>query len=264
MESTSVEISPDGEFAIHSSHDGVVKIWETATSSLRNEYKPSSHLSSSCSCLSWCPKQKTTGTPKRKRRRSNKSDVGQAISDLDLVAIGTVSGSIILYSVVKGEIHSQLTDGHSDRVNSVVWYPESNSLYSCSSDKQIIQWEVTSSTIKHKWQGDKGAVHSLCKCSSKHLLSAGRTIKLWDLANKHLLKTFTGHATEVFRMVHIPGGVNDNVENSYFLSAAMNDRLVNAWHIDMESKDKNAITAFSLSDEPVSMQTSSHEKVISS
>jgi len=59
METSPLEISPDGELAIHSSHDGVIKVWETITSSLKNEYKPSSHLSTTCSCLSWCQRSKT-------------------------------------------------------------------------------------------------------------------------------------------------------------------------------------------------------------
>lgn len=58
MDSTPLEISPDGELAIHSSHDGVLKVWETATNGLKNEYKPSSHLSTTCSCLSWCQRSK--------------------------------------------------------------------------------------------------------------------------------------------------------------------------------------------------------------
>lgn len=56
MDTTPLEFSKDGEFVVHSSHDGVIKVWETATNTLKNEYKPSSHLSATCSCLSWCPK----------------------------------------------------------------------------------------------------------------------------------------------------------------------------------------------------------------
>jgi len=59
MESTALVISPDGESAIQSSPDGVVKVWETATGSLKSEYKPSSHLSATCSCLSWNQRSKS-------------------------------------------------------------------------------------------------------------------------------------------------------------------------------------------------------------
>ena len=40
-----------------------------------------------------------------------------------------------------------------------------------------------------KWKGDKGSVYSISLChSKKHLLSAGRKIKLWDLDTKQVLK----------------------------------------------------------------------------
>ncbi|XP_060593577.1 WD repeat-containing protein 43-like [Ruditapes philippinarum] len=258
MDTTPIEFSPKGEFAVHSSHDGVIKVWEIATNSLKNEYKPSSHLSATCTCLSWCPRSREN-KQKKKRQRVSKTHLTSAIQELELVAIGTASGSILLYSVIKGDLHSQLVEGHSDRVNNVVWYPESDALYSCSSDQHIIEWEITSLKIKHKWKGDKGPVYSLCKCSNEHLLSAGRSIKLWDLKTKQELKRFTGHATEVFKLLHVPTSP-DSLENSYFLSAAANDRLVNAWQINTSSTDKNALAAFSMPDEPVDMMISSHSK----
>ena len=50
-------------------------------------------------------------TRKRKKRKSGTSTsiaAAQAITDLNLVAIGTASGNILLYSIVKGDLHSQL------------------------------------------------------------------------------------------------------------------------------------------------------------
>ena len=47
--------SPNVEFCAYSSPDGSLKLWETNTGSLKQEYIPSSHLSATCSCLSWGP-----------------------------------------------------------------------------------------------------------------------------------------------------------------------------------------------------------------
>lgn len=47
-------------------------------------------------------------SPKRKRRKSGRGNVTEAIEELGLVAIGTVSGSILLYNVKKGDLHSEL------------------------------------------------------------------------------------------------------------------------------------------------------------
>lgn len=48
------------------------------------------------------------------------------------------------------------------------------------------------------------------------------------------LQKFTGHATEVFRLLPVlssPSELPDSPEGVYFLSAALNDRLVNVWYV---------------------------------
>ena len=45
--------SPDGQYWANCGVDGKLKIWETATSRLKQEYVPNLHLSSPCSVLSW-------------------------------------------------------------------------------------------------------------------------------------------------------------------------------------------------------------------
>lgn len=39
-----------------------------------------------------------------------------------------------------------------------------------------------------KWKGDSGSIHSICLCAQNHLLSSGRSIKLWDLETYSVLK----------------------------------------------------------------------------
>lgn len=45
--------SPDGQYWAHCSNDGKLKIWETSTSRLKQEFTPNLHLSSPCSVLEW-------------------------------------------------------------------------------------------------------------------------------------------------------------------------------------------------------------------
>lgn len=52
--------SQNGEYLAYSSPDGCLKIWETSTSILKQEYTPSSHLSATCSSLSWGPHKQTS------------------------------------------------------------------------------------------------------------------------------------------------------------------------------------------------------------
>lgn len=51
-------VSENGENAIYSSPDGVLKLWESATGNLRQQYTPSAHLSASCTCLAWGPSKR--------------------------------------------------------------------------------------------------------------------------------------------------------------------------------------------------------------
>ncbi|XP_069117175.1 WD repeat-containing protein 43-like [Argopecten irradians] len=247
-------VTRNGEYALYSSPDGVLKLWDTATGNLRQEYTPSAHLSATCTCLAWCPTGCRSEKPRKKKKRKSKGEVVDTSEEQseDTVAIGTTAGNILLYNTRLGDIQTQLDGGHNDRVNGLSWQNDDGSLYSCSSDQYIVHWDVSNNSIKHKWKADKGSIHSVCVCSTHHLLSAGRTIKLWNTQTHEMLKRFTGHSTEVFRLLPVPFTMNfngDSVDSLYFLSAAVNDRILNAWHT--KSSDKTAVASFSLPDEPV-------------
>lgn len=258
-----IAFSSSGEYCIFSSPDGVLKLWETSTSKLKQQYTPSSHLTAICTCLSWGPSQyiETSSSTKKKKRRSS---VSEPSKQEDIVAIGTSSGSILLYSIIKADIQAQLDKGHSDSVNDLCWDEERGYLYSCGSDHHVIQWDVSTANVKQKWKADKGSIHSVRLCTSNHLLTAGRSIKLWDVETTELLKTFTGHKTEVFSLspIHHTARSTESPENMYFISAARNDRTVNAWQIVTSTKDKNSIASFLLPEEPLLLDVSNSNQVV--
>ena len=109
-------ISANGECAAFCTPDGVVKFYDTLTSTLKQEYASSTHLQASCSCLAWSALKKhannatsTTGTSaKQKKLKSNQ--IESELNDLDLIAIGTAQGAILLYSLAKAALHSQLVN----------------------------------------------------------------------------------------------------------------------------------------------------------
>ncbi len=51
------QFSPSGEFLSVSGSDGRLRIWETKdkSSSLKQEFVPSAHLSATCKCIEWAP-----------------------------------------------------------------------------------------------------------------------------------------------------------------------------------------------------------------
>ncbi|XP_013780540.1 WD repeat-containing protein 43-like [Limulus polyphemus] len=247
-------LSPNGEYFAYRTPDGSLKIWETTTGTLKQEYTPSSHLSTTCTCMTWGPVRHGFSSPKKKKRK-NAEDNREAVKNLDLIALGTASGNILLYSVLHGDLYSQLDGGHSDTVNDVSWQVESDSIFSCSSDQHIIQWSISSCKIRHKWKGDRNSVYSVCPIDSNNLLSASRTIKWWDVEKKVVIKKFTGHATEVLRLIPVVFPGESSLEGSYFVSIAANDRLINAWQLKKD-KDIHAAAAFTVTEEPTNIDVS--------
>uniref|UniRef100_A0A8C5KUA6 WD repeat-containing protein 43 n=1 Tax=Jaculus jaculus TaxID=51337 RepID=A0A8C5KUA6_JACJA len=250
--------SPDTQayFALASS-DGHPRAWETATTRLHQEYVPSAHLSGTCTCLAWAPARlQAKESHQRKKRKSEATGTsGQA----DLLALGTAVGSILLYSTVKGELHSKLINGgHENRVNCIQWHQDNGCLYSCSDDKYIVEWNIQTCKVKCKWKGDNSSVSALCiSPDGKMLLSAGRTIKLWVLETKDIYRHFTGHATSVSSLMFTTIRSSnesqpfDGVTGLYFLSGAVHDRLLNVWQVRSESREKSAVLSFTVTDEPV-------------
>ncbi|KAJ6666855.1 hypothetical protein lerEdw1_018857 [Lerista edwardsae] len=133
--------------------DGRLRVWDTPSSRLQQEYVPSAHLSAACTCLAWAPPGAGGGrqSPSKEgpQRKKRKSEAIEASEQLDLLAIGTAVGSILLYSTIKGELQSKL-NGHDSKVNCVRWHQDNGCLYSCSDDKHIVEWNAQ--TCKVKWQ----------------------------------------------------------------------------------------------------------------
>uniref|UniRef100_A0A8C9VE81 WD repeat domain 43 n=1 Tax=Scleropages formosus TaxID=113540 RepID=A0A8C9VE81_SCLFO len=225
--------------------DGRLRVWDTESKTLQQEYVPSAHLSATCTCISWGPCR--TGGPQRKKR---KSEAPQAAEKADLLAMGTAAGSIIIYSAMKGELHCTLDGGHSGQVNAVRWHPEEALLYSGSEDTYIAEWDLKTGKTCYKWKADHSPVTSLCVSpDGRFLLSAGQTIKMWDLDTREVYRKFTGHATAVTTL-HFASARPPDSDGLYFLSGAAHDRLLSVWQVRSGGKDKNAVLSFTLTDEP--------------
>uniref|UniRef100_A0A8C1H4R9 WD repeat domain 43 n=2 Tax=Cyprinus carpio TaxID=7962 RepID=A0A8C1H4R9_CYPCA len=243
------------QFLALCAQDGRLRIWNTDSKTLQQEYVPSAHLSSACTCVTWGPCRAVQEVPQRKRR---KCEAGSAPELSDLLALGTAAGSVLIYSTVKGDLHCTLEGGHSGPVNSVQWHPEDSVLYSGSDDTHIAEWDLQTGKVRCKWKADRSAVSSLCiSPDGKLLLSAGMTIKMWNLETKEVYRKFTGHSTMVTTLCFTTTRPPDS-NGMYFLSGAAHDRLLSVWYVRSDGKDKNSVVSFTLTDEPqhIDLQTS--------
>ncbi|GAA6235893.1 WD repeat-containing protein 43 [Lates japonicus] len=227
--------------------DGRLRIWNTDSKTLHQEYVPSAHLSATCTCIAWGPCRTVKEGPQRKKR---KSEAVQVEEKADLLAMGTAAGTVLIYSTAKGALHCTLDGGHSGGVNCVQWHPEDSLLYSGSDDTNIIEWDLQTGKMRSKWKADRAAVTSLCVShDGKLLLSAGQVIKMWDLDTKEVYRKFTGHSTAVTTLRFATTRPPDS-NGLYFLSGAAHDRLLSVWQVRQDGKDKNSVVSFTLTDEP--------------
>ncbi|PWA16255.1 hypothetical protein CCH79_00004709 [Gambusia affinis] len=239
--------------------DGRLRVWNTDSKTLHQEYVPSAHLSATCTCVAWGPCRTVKEGPQRKKR---KSEAVQVEEKADLLAMGTAAGTVLIYSTAKGSLHCTLDGGHSGGVNCVHWHPEDSLLYSGSDDTNIVEWDLQTGKTRSKWKADRAAVTSLCVSpDGKLLLSAGYVIKMWNLETKEVYRKFTGHSTAVTTLRFATTRPPDS-NGLYFLSGAAHDRLLSVWQVREDGKDKNSVVSFTLTDEPqhVDLITSSSKE----
>ncbi|XP_038141090.1 WD repeat-containing protein 43 [Cyprinodon tularosa] len=227
--------------------DGRLRVWNTDSKTLQQEFVPSAHLSATCTCIAWGPCRTVKEGPQRKKR---KSEAAQVEEKADLLAMGTAAGTVLIYSTAKGALHCTLDGAHSGGVNCVHWHPEDSLLYSGSDDTNIVEWDLQSGKTRSKWKADRAAVTSLSVSpDGKLLLSAGHVIKMWDLETKEVYRKFTGHSTAVTTLRFATSRPPDS-NGLYFLSGAAHDRLLSVWQVREDRKDKNSVVSFTLTDEP--------------
>ncbi|KAL3174372.1 hypothetical protein MRX96_040957 [Rhipicephalus microplus] len=252
----SVAVSDSGEYLAHSSSDGRLKLWDTSTGRLKQEYTPSAHLSAKCTCLSWGPtRQQAFAAHKKKKRQKTTDDAGDALSEASLLAMGTAEGTVLLYSLARGDLHSELTGGHTATVNGVSWHASSDSLFSVSDDQHIVHWSVSSCKVKSKWKADRHSVYAVAAVDANTVLTASSSIKWWNIDTKSIVMKFTGHVTEVRHILPVFVPSKDGEERTYFLTCAANDRQVSAWHLE-KGAGSSSLANFVLSEEAVHISVS--------
>lgn len=225
-----------GQYYCHWGLDGKLKIWETGAGTFKQEYIPNLHLKSTCTCLNWIAASNDSFSSSQKKKR--KSSDGSP-----MIAMGTRLGTIVLYSVAEGGIVGTLHNAHKTAVRCISWEREAD-LFTCAND-YIVHWNVSNKSVRRKWKiGTDSATAMQVSHNGKTLLTASRNIKWWDVETQTVIKVFTGHVSPVFTMTYISVPSGDD----YVISAAQNDRLLNAWSLNASSPDKSAVAAFTMTD----------------
>jgi U3 small nucleolar RNA-associated protein 5 len=84
---------------------------------------------------------------KKKKRKSN-GEERSGVAGSDIIALGTASGNILLYSLNRAELVQQLKGGHTGKIRSLCFNSDGSSLFSAASDQKIVEWDPVEGVMK--------------------------------------------------------------------------------------------------------------------
>ncbi|XP_075211336.1 WD repeat-containing protein 43 [Lycorma delicatula] len=228
--------SPCGNYLVHFNVSGRLRIWETETSYLKQEFTPGSHLSSPCSCVAWISVYNSPVKSKKKKRKFGERQVL-------LLVLGTDAGQIYFFNVAEGEVVASLKE-HNRPVSSIT-AAAGTDLYS-SAENNIVQWDIPEKKVKRKWKCNGNVCNMLISDDNSILLtSLSSTVLCWNVETHTILRKFEGHKSNI---IGLSMGVSPAGEK-YVFSAAAEERLVNVWNITNTNLNK-PVAMFTLPDVP--------------
>lgn len=230
------------------SQDGRLKIFDTRSGGVQQQLAEKDHLSTQYTAIAWGA---TTfqGVGQTERSKRAKKQLGGA------VAIGTAKGTIVVWDVLRGEVHKELggKEGHTGKVNDLVFTEGATFLFSCSDDLQVIKWNVENGEIVAKFKADNQPISSLAlSADNSTLATASAMIKMWDLASSKSQKKFTGHTSAVTSL-------NFSANGKFLVSASATERYTSVWDLEAAG-NAGAAAVFTATSNPVYVEFSKPKK----
>ncbi|CAH2062014.1 unnamed protein product, partial [Iphiclides podalirius] len=246
--------SEDGKYYAAITQDGRLRIWDTETNVLKQEYTPDLHLTAPPSCLQWINVRQSV-TPQKGGRRKSISE-----QESQIIALGTSSGKILLYSIAEAKVETVLTDQkgselHSNKVKTLEWHRKYG-LYSCTGNNVVLEWDLGSASVRYKYNINvekrnkqlsgvsaiKIIPHSQ-KSSSRYLVVASWQLRIWRLQD--------GHATLISNLGHNAAprallALATLGNTCWLIEGSQNERLLSFWDVTVTDEAPSQING----DEP--------------
>ncbi|XP_073814070.1 WD repeat-containing protein 43 [Musca autumnalis] len=237
--------SPDGKLFALINDQGILKIWDTDTNELKQEYTPNLHLSGPCSALVWISVSLPASTTAVKDKKGKKARKSSERSESLYIALGTSKGQVSLYSYAEAKIERSLKgEGHNGKITSIIRDTEGH-LYTCGEDCQVIVWSLAEEKQLKSWNvGPEKPFSISLMPNSKSLVVGSRSIKVYSSENEELLQTFTGHTSEINLMAQFAS--NDGRE--YVLTTSKMERIICLWKIGKKGRHKSAACTLLMED----------------
>ncbi|MDY6804969.1 MAG: NACHT domain-containing protein [Cyanobacteriota bacterium] len=145
--------------------------------------------------------------------------------DSKLLATGHESGKIHLWQVADGK--KLLTwEGHTQKVTSIKFDAEGQTLVSASTDKTVKFWNLTTSKCLRSLNIESNVVRATALSPNLQILATGSidgTIELWDVSNGKCLATMSGDVSWINRIIFSPSGE--------ILVTASKDKDIKVWDV---------------------------------
>ncbi|KAK3830055.1 MAG: WD40-repeat-containing domain protein [Linnemannia gamsii] len=209
-----------------------LRVFDTATGNLKNDYEEKEG-DGKWTCVRW---GHITEAASKKRRNGSQSTGNRS----PVLALGHTNGQISIYSLAHGLVLHQLSGSHTGKVNDFCFSASGTRGFSAGEDGLICEWDVTQGVEISKFHADNKSVKKIQLDHEENmLLTAGHNMKLWDLASREVIKSFTGHASAITNVVF---AANDK----FLASTAEQDRFINLWDCTRDNQQEGNITALTL------------------
>ncbi|XP_015833864.1 WD repeat-containing protein 43 isoform X2 [Tribolium castaneum] len=235
------QFSKDGKYFAQITSEGKLKVWNTLSNTFEQEFTPDFHLTSPCTCLHFISSEAASksGSPRKKKR---KESLGESNT---CVALGTSNGRLLLYSLVKGDLEYIVDSATSQSVNCLSSI--TNEFVYSGADTHVIVWNLSKRNVSSKWNAGNDKIYAILLTPlGDKLLTASKSIKLWDVKSKEVLKTFTGHSSPVTMLEYI--NPRSDAADAYVVSGSKGDRLLSCWNLNDSVDGKNAVASFLMED----------------
>lgn len=211
-----------------------LRVFDTTTGNIKNDYEEKEG-DGKWTSVSWgaVTESGVNGASKKKRR----SSLG---ASSPVLALGHTNGHISIYSLVHGRVIHQLSGSHTGKVNDFCFSKNGTRAFSAGEDGLICEWDIAQGVEMSKFQAETKSVKKIrLNHEEDMMLTAGHSMKLWDLESRDVIKNFTGHASAITNVVF-------SANDKFLASTAEQDRFINLWDCTRENQQEGNITALTL------------------